>query len=329
MKKVCWILIWVLFVSFVNINSSFANQKKKVLKQKVSVVKKLDLESEFYKKAEIQLDRQLYREYRVAERIIRANKLDNYPWVIEIPNGSDYVVNAGSSQGNLITIEYGLVDTFYDDVSALAFITAHEMAHSILRHLYRQGRYDQVLSKNYQNDVNNTDQNLSDLICKYVILSSVVGSYGAYNIAKSGTDQGQQALENKKKEIEYDRQAFSRNCEYEADKLGLVMMIKAGFSPASCIKTFEFLKRMPETLEEDSTHPATENRIWQIQTMLKNLNVAQLKKDGLYNIKKSKPLTYEKCFYKDKGELRKKSIVINSKYATENPNDPFKIMFGK
>jgi predicted Zn-dependent protease len=329
MKKFCWIIIWFLLANFLGTDSSFAAAKKNVSKQKASISKQVDLESEFYKKAEIQLDRQLYREYRVSERIIRANKLDNYPWVIEIPNSKDYVVNASTTEGNLITIECGIINTFYDDVSALAFVTAHEMAHEILKHIYKQNRYNQVLNKNYQNDINSSIENLPDEINKYVILSPIIGSTGAYNLAKTRIAQEEISLENKRMENEYDKLSFSRTCEYEADKLGLIMMIKAGFLPDSSIKFFEFLNRLPDTLEEDSTHPARENRIWQIQTTLKNINVAQLKKEGLNNIRNSKPLTYERSFYKEKDTLRKKTIVINSKFATEEVNEPFKKMFGK
>jgi len=328
MKRFCLVIVLLLLGCLFNTDYSFAVTKKNIPKQKASVSMQADLESEFYKKAEIQLDRQLYREYRAAERIIRANKLDNYPWVIEIPNSKDYVINASTSQGNLIVIECGIINTFYDDVSALAFVTAHEMAHEILKHIYHQYRYDQVLNKNYQNDVNSSIENLPDLINKYIILSPIIGSSGAYSLANARIEQEKQALSNKKMENEYDKLAFSRQCEYEADKLGLIMMIKAGFLPDSSVKFFEFLKRMPDTLEEDSTHPARENRIWQIQTTLKNINVAQLKKEGLYNIKHSKPLTYEKSFYKERDTLRKKTIVINSKYASEEVNEPFKKMFG-
>ncbi|MDD3013157.1 MAG: M48 family metalloprotease [Candidatus Gastranaerophilales bacterium] len=329
MKKLSWITVLLFLFCFFNVGCSFAATKKNVQQQKTSIIKYIDLESEFYKRAEIKLDRQLYREYRVAERIIRANKLDNYPWVIEIPNSRDYVVNASTKQGNLITIECGIINTFYDDVSALAFVTAHEMAHEILRHLYKQNRYDQVLNKNYQNDVNSTIENLPDLINKYIILAPVIGSSGTYNLAQVRVEQEKKALENKRIENDYDKLAFSRKCEYEADKLGLIMIIKAGFLADSSVKFFEFLKRMPDTLEEDSTHPSDENRIWQIQTTIKNINIEQLKKEGQNNINHSKPLTYEKSFYKERDTLRKKTIVINSKYATEEVNEPFKKMFGK
>jgi len=182
MKNFCWIVVWLLVICFFNTDSSFAATKKTFPKQKVSVSKQADLESEFYKKAEIKLDKQLYREYRVAERIIRANKLDNYPWVIEIPNSKDYVVNAATAQGNLITIECGIMNTFYDDVSALAFVTAHEMAHEILRHLYHQNRYNQVLDKNYQDNIHSSVENYSDLVNKYSILTPLIGNYGASNL---------------------------------------------------------------------------------------------------------------------------------------------------
>jgi predicted Zn-dependent protease len=328
MKRYFTLILLILTVFFLFNESSFAVEKKSNI-QKASVSTNANLETELYKKAEIQLDRQLYREYRIAERIIRANKLDNYPWVIEIPNSKDYVVNASTSQGNLIIIEGGTMNTFYDDVSALAFVTAHEIAHEILRHAYFKSRNDQILDKNLQDEINSAKGDIPDLINKYIILTPIMGGYGASSVVKASWDQENQKLENKKTENEYDKLAFSRKCEYEADKLALIMIIRAGFLPQNSIRVFEFLKRMPSSIDDAASHPSDENRIVQIESLIKNLDTVQLKKEGSYNIKNSKPLTYERTFYKEKDTLRKKTIVINSKYATEEVNEPFRKMFGK
>lgn len=327
MKKIFTPVLLILSVILCR-EISLAEQKKPVL-QKASVSTNSNLETELYKKAEIELDKHLYREYRVAERIIRANKLDNYPWVIEIPNGKNYSINASTEQGNLIVIENGIMNTFYDDVSALAFVTAHEMAHEILRHLYFISKHNQLLDKNLQEEISSANSNIPDLINKYIVLTPIMGGYGASSIVRASMDQTVKNLEEKKAENEYDKLAFVRKCEYEADKLALSMIIKAGFLPQNSIKVFEFFNRIPAQADEISSHPSNLNRISQIESLIKTFNTAELKKEGALNIKNSRPLSYEKSYYKEKDALRKKTIVINSKYATEEVNEPFKKLFGK
>lgn len=327
MKKF-FILVLLILSAFLCKEYSFAAEKKPAV-QKAAINTNANLETELYKKAEIELDKHLYREYRVAERIIRANKLNNYPWVIEMPNSKDYIINASTEQGNLIIIENGIMNTFYDDVSALAFITAHEMAHEILRHLYFKNKHDQLLDKNLQEDISSANSNIPDLINKYIVLTPIMGGYGASSVVRASMDQTTKDLEGKKAENEYDKLSFARKCEYEADKLAIVMIIKAGFLPQNSVKIFEFFNRMPVQADEISTHPSNENRISQIESLMKTLNIAELKQEGSLNIKNSKPLTYEKSYYKEKDALRKKTIVINSKYATEEVNEPFKKLFGK
>ena len=72
-----------------------------------------------------------YKVYRIAERLIRANKLDYANWRIAIRKTPEDV-NATAGSTNLITIHTALYDTFYNNEDALAFVIAHEMAHHIL-----------------------------------------------------------------------------------------------------------------------------------------------------------------------------------------------------
>jgi len=74
-----------------------------------------------------------YVVYRIAERIIRANKLEQYPWRIYFDLKPEEI-NASSGSANLITLETGLADSFNNDYSALAFVISHEMSHTMLFH---------------------------------------------------------------------------------------------------------------------------------------------------------------------------------------------------
>lgn len=77
-----------------------------------------------------------YRVYRIAERIIRANRLDFINWRIVID--VDDAFNAYSSYTNCITVHTGAIDTFADNEDALAMIIGHEIAHSMLGHCARK-----------------------------------------------------------------------------------------------------------------------------------------------------------------------------------------------
>lgn len=85
-----------------------------------------------------------YKVYRVAEKIIRANKLDYLNWRIIITTDKNF--NANQSNLNCLTFNTGLIDTFKDNDDALAFIIGHEMAHSMLGHYERLNEiYDKMM----------------------------------------------------------------------------------------------------------------------------------------------------------------------------------------
>ena len=85
-----------------------------------------------------------YIVYRVAEKIIRANKLDYLNWRIVI--SADKNFNASQSNLNCLTFNTGLIDTFKGNDDALAFIIGHEIAHAMLGHHERLNEiYDKMI----------------------------------------------------------------------------------------------------------------------------------------------------------------------------------------
>lgn len=85
-----------------------------------------------------------YKVYRVAEKIIRANKLDYINWRIVIDTNRTF--NASQSDLNCLTFNTGLIDTFKDNDDALAFIIGHEIAHAMLGHYERLNEiYDKMM----------------------------------------------------------------------------------------------------------------------------------------------------------------------------------------
>lgn len=294
------ILIIVLFCALQL--KAHAEIKKNVVTQ----IKKSNYynESYLYQKAEIELSKQNYTLYRIAERLIRANKLDEIPWRLYIPvNNGEF--NATASERNLITIYPILYDSYAGNVSALAFIVGHEMAHNYLNHYSRLTKIVKTAQKSLNEEIENKQKRPDWLD------------------PMSGHPQTQEIIQSKETKDE-EILAITRQIEYEADKYALIYMLKAGFNPEKAIESLEFFYKDEHTLDNESTtHPITINRIHQIKILLKNLKLTELKNEGLINLKNSHALTYEKS-------LDKKSIRINSKYTnSEKPSDNFKELFGK
>lgn len=78
-----------------------------------------------------------YKVYRIAERIIRANKLDYINWRIGIYKDAENI-NAYSYGENYIAISTSLYDSFNNNDDALAFVIGHEIAHTVLGHSQRK-----------------------------------------------------------------------------------------------------------------------------------------------------------------------------------------------
>ncbi|WP_072619240.1 M48 family metallopeptidase [Spirulina major] len=93
-----------------------------------------DAETEsYYDKAREELPHNLYMLYRIVERIARANDLDNHPWRVVVAD--DSLINAYATEVNLVIVHYGLLDQMAGDVSALACVVGHEMAHHTEQHI--------------------------------------------------------------------------------------------------------------------------------------------------------------------------------------------------
>ena len=78
-----------------------------------------------------------YNLYRVAEKIIRANKLNYVNWRIVLYKETE-TFNAFTTSANLIGIYSALYDSLYGNDDAIAFIVSHELSHQILGHIQRE-----------------------------------------------------------------------------------------------------------------------------------------------------------------------------------------------
>jgi predicted Zn-dependent protease len=68
--------------------------------------------------------------------------------------------------------------------------------------------------------------------------------------------------------------AYSRTHEYEADKLGMIFMAKAGYDPARALSFWQDMAAIPAQSPPEflSTHPSNQNRIKAIRDFIPEAN---------------------------------------------------------
>ncbi len=139
--------------------------------------------------------------------------------------------------GGFILVARSLVDLCDRDKDEVAFILAHEMAHVILRHTIER------------------------LLKQKIVSTAALASPGRGALAGWIRQVGVQWLE----------RAYSREQEYEADELGLLLSRAAGFDPAGAVRVLRrlgALDQRPDPLGLDaylSTHPPVEDRVLRLR----------------------------------------------------------------
>jgi len=178
---------------------------------------------------------------RVGNHIANAAKDKYYAWEFIVIRSQD--INAFCLPGGKVIVYTGLFQ-FIDNDAELACVLSHEIGHAIARH------GGENISRQYMQQLG------------AVALSSAVSSsenyelwMGAYGL---GTDLGVML-------------PFSREQEYEADQIGLILMAKAGYDPRAALTFWNKFKNLQNygPLEEFfATHPMGEKRIEEINALM-------------------------------------------------------------
>jgi len=193
-----------------------------------------------------------YTVYRVAEKLIRANKLDYMNWRICLDKNVEEV-NAYSN-ASLVTITTSLFDTFNNNEDALAMVIGHEMGHSLLGHYKRSAQLLRRMQKEYA-------------------------------LAKIGNTAALVAYKAMKRKYIID----SKNMEYAADAEGAKLALHAGYNLNSGSDILSFLTQYDLDRDIDSDHPATDKRLESLKENAK-LFPKEWKEMGEYNIYHSEVL---------------------------------------
>lgn len=189
-----------------------------------------------------------YKIYRVAEKIIRANKLDYINWRIGVYRDADNP-NAYSTNMNYIAISTSMYDTFSKNDDALAMLIGHEIGHAILGHQQRCHKTLVTMNRLY----------------KKAMLGNEVA-----------------ALTYKTMERKY--LIDSKNMEYAADIEGAKLAAKAGFNLDEGSELLSFLNTLPSVRDYYSDHPDSEKRIENFNENRKYFLEDEWAKIGRYNI---------------------------------------------
>ncbi len=180
---------------------------------------------------------------RVGKRIAAAADRPEYHW--EFILIKDKAVNAFALPGGKVAFYTGILPITKDD-AGIAVVMGHEVAHALARHGAERLSQQEIMA-----------------IGQTALMVAIAGkSPAAQDALLSAYGIGAQVGV---------LLPFSRTQESEADKIGLILMAKAGYDPRAAVL---FWKRMDESSggkappEFLSTHPSDKKRIKEIEDFL-------------------------------------------------------------
>lgn len=211
------------------------------------------------KQQEMQIGRSIYRSLRSTGRVVTDPEIQEYiqdvgqKLAAHAQDGAfqfqffvvdDPAINAFALPGGYIGVHSGLILATRNE-SELAGVMAHEIAHVTQRHISR---------------AIHANQRASILSMAAMLGAILVGAATGSSDAIQGGIVGAQSL-SAQQQIN-----FTRENEYEADRVGVTVLATSGFDPYGMPSFFETLARqagpsaaqVPEFLR---THPVTVNRI--------------------------------------------------------------------
>ena len=180
---------------------------------------------------------------RVGQRIAAAAARPDYQWEFKVLQGKE--VNAFCLPGGKVAFWEGIMPTAQDD-NGVAVIMGHEVAHALARHgaeRVSQSIGAEVVGQILAAGVGIANPALAEDVAQLYGITASVGVILPWGRAQ----------------------------ESEADRIGLILMAKAGYNPSSAVGFWERMSRIqqggkpPEFL---STHPSDETRINQIKQWL-------------------------------------------------------------
>lgn len=239
-----------------------------------------------------------YKVYRITEKIIRANNIDNQNWRVGFDLAPEEI-NASASAANLVLITSGLYDSLHQNDDAIAFIVSHELAHFLMKH-------HQIMMEN------------SVKIRNMQIEQAVLGSVGSesYYLGRMNRINGRSSTVDSIASLSCTASALAlqslinrvyaqeRQLELDADSEAVTLMTRAGYNPKKGLEALEFISTIPNLYTSRSTHPPTAQRISTLSSEIGVTDIVELKNEGRTNI-------YNSCVLKGTKSMDKRTFVID------------------
>jgi len=166
---------------------------------------------------------------QIGQRLAQASERPNIPYTFQVID--DRNINAFATMGGFVYVNTGLIAAA-DNEAELASVMAHEIGHIAGRHAIKQMRQSAVAA----------------------------GVATAAGVDRNKLVQiGVELALNRPK---------SREAEYEADRMGLATLARAGYAPRGAVDFMTKLLQSGSPPTIISTHPATRDRISAMQQML-------------------------------------------------------------
>ena len=166
---------------------------------------------------------------QIGQRLVQASDRPNIPYTFQVIDDSS--VNAFATMGGFVYVNTGLIAAASNEAE-LASVKAHEIGHIAGRHAIKQMR-------------------------QAAVAAGVATAVGAdqNKLVQIGVEL---ALNRPK----------SREAEYEADRMGLATLARAGYAPRGAVDFMAKLLKSGSPPTILSTHPATGDRISAMQRLI-------------------------------------------------------------
>lgn len=182
----------------------------------------------------------------IVNRIARVSHYPNFPYEVHLADVD--VVNAWCAPGGKIMVyeglwdpKKGLIQKGNDD--ELAAVLSHEIAHATARHV------TEAISRN--------------------LTIMTLGQIAATAISQASTQAGDIFGSIFSEGFNVFVPAYSRKSEYEADRLGLIYMAKAGYDPRAAVKVWQrAAQKRGDRTSIYASHPPNGARAKQLEKYL-------------------------------------------------------------
>jgi predicted Zn-dependent protease len=166
------------------------------------------------------------------------------------------IVNAFAAPGGVIALYSGLI-LAADDENEVAGVLAHEIAHITQLHLYRAMESQQAMT----------------IPIALAMLALVLVGGGSGEAIQTAV-MGAQAASIQAQIF------FTRQNEYEADRIGISTLSRAGYDPAGMAEFFEKMGRLTRAMGEGPpeylrTHPVSVSRISEARDRAQNMEIPE------------------------------------------------------